>query len=215
MTVTFPTRSLAVLAAIALLGVSAPVLAEQLTLSATLSGAEEVPPNDSAATGMLEATYDTDTNALSFTVTYDGLTGPATAAHFHGPAAPGENADPVVPIDGALDSPIAGSATLTDAQEAELLGGQWYFNVHTAAHPGGEIRGQVMQANMSSEMSTMSEESSMMLSEMSSEMSSESSSMDPSVSVSASGEVSTSVDPSVSISTSVDVSASVSVSVSP
>jgi hypothetical protein len=80
---------------------------------------------------------------LTWTVTYEGLTGPATAAHFHGPAAAGANAPPVVPIKGNLASPITGSATLTDAQAADLSAGNWYFNVHTAKYPDGEIRGQL------------------------------------------------------------------------
>ena len=80
---------------------------------------------------------------MAWTVNYSGLTGPATGAHFHGPAAISENAGVVVPLTGSLASPITGSATLTDAQAADLMAGKWYFNVHTAANPGGEIRGQV------------------------------------------------------------------------
>lgn len=81
---------------------------------------------------------------FTYSVTYKGLSGPATAAHFHGPADPGANAPPVVPIPSdKLASPIKGDATLTDAQAADLAAGKWYFNVHTAAHGPGEIRGQV------------------------------------------------------------------------
>ena len=75
-----PSRPLAVLTAIALAGTALPAVAEQLSLSATLSAAEEVPPNDSPATGSVEATYDTDTNILDYTISYSGLTGDATAA---------------------------------------------------------------------------------------------------------------------------------------
>ena len=85
---------------------------------------------------------------FTWTVTYEGLTGDATAAHFHGPAAADATAGPVVPIDGDLASPIEGSATLTEEQATQLQDGMWYFNVHTAAHPDGEIRGQVMAAAM-------------------------------------------------------------------
>jgi hypothetical protein len=112
--------------------------------AATLSGASEVPANDSKGTGTVAATYDTATQKFSYTITYSGLTGPATAAHFHGPAAAGANAPPVLPIPATmLASPIKGDATLTAAQAADLAAGKWYFNVHTAAHAPGEIRGQV------------------------------------------------------------------------
>jgi hypothetical protein len=114
--------------------------------TATLNGASEVPPNDTKGTGAVTATYDTATKKFTYTATYSGLTGPATAAHFHGPAAAGVNAPPVVPIaPTALASPIKGDATLTDAQAADLQSGKWYFNVHTAAHGPGEIRGQLMK----------------------------------------------------------------------
>ena len=55
---------------------------------------------------------------------------------------------PVVPITGDLASPIKGEATLTDEQAAEFADGKIYFNVHTAAHKDGEIRGQVEKAGM-------------------------------------------------------------------
>jgi CHRD domain len=90
-----------------------------------------------------EVTFDPQTKKLTWKVTYSGLTGPATAAHFHGPAEPGKNAGVVVPIQNIATSPAEGSATLTDAQAADLTAGRYYVNVHTAANPGGEIRGQV------------------------------------------------------------------------
>ena len=93
---------------------------------------------------MLEGTYDPATKMLSWTVTYDGLTGPATMAHFHAPAPEGKAAPVEVPIKGSVDSPIKGEATLTDAQVKNLTDGMTYFNVHTAKNKGGEIRGQVM-----------------------------------------------------------------------
>jgi hypothetical protein len=71
------------------------------------------------------------------------MTGPVTAGHFHGPAPAGSNAGVVVPFAGPLASPIIGSATLTPAQVDQLKSGLWYINLHTAANPGGEIRGQV------------------------------------------------------------------------
>jgi CHRD domain len=116
------------------------------TMSASLSGAAEVPPVAGSGSGTVEASFDAKTNMLNWTVTYTGLSGPATAAHFHGPAMPGANAGVVVPITGALASPIKGSAVLTAAQAADLMAGKWYVNVHTAANPGGEVRGQVTAA---------------------------------------------------------------------
>ena len=103
-----------------------------------------MPPNDSKGTGTFTATYDTETNQLTWKGNYSDLTGPATMAHFHGPADPSATAGVVVPITPST-SPFEGSATLTDAQAAELMAGRWYVNVHTSAHPAGEIRGQVVK----------------------------------------------------------------------
>ncbi|HEY8709285.1 MAG TPA: CHRD domain-containing protein [Burkholderiaceae bacterium] len=116
---------------------------DTVKLGATLSGAAEVPPTNSAGTGTLVATLDKSSGVLNWRLSYSGLTGPASAAHFHGPALPGANAGVVVPIPLAMN-PAEGQATLTPAQIADLTAGKWYANVHTAAHPGGEIRGQVM-----------------------------------------------------------------------
>ncbi len=118
-----------------------PAFAEKM--KATLNGKSEVPPNASAGTGTADIDYDAATKKLSWKLTYSGLSGPATAAHFHGPAEPGKNAGVALAIPGATSSPAEGSATLTDAQAADLMAGKYYINVHTAANPGGEIRGQV------------------------------------------------------------------------
>jgi hypothetical protein len=112
-------------------------------LKATLDAKSEVPANASTGTGTADIDYDAATKKLSWKVTYSGLTGPATAAHFHGPADPTKNAGVMVPIPGIANSPAEGSATLTDAQASDLLAGKLYVNIHTAANPGGEIRGQV------------------------------------------------------------------------
>jgi hypothetical protein len=118
-----------------------PALAEKM--KATLDGKSENPPNTSAGKGTADIDYDAATKKLSWKLTYSGLSGPATAAHFHGPAEPGKNAGVAVAIPNAGTSPAEGSATLTDAQAADLMAGKYYVNVHTAANPGGEIRGQV------------------------------------------------------------------------
>ena len=106
----------------------------------------ETPPTDSKGTGTLTATFDTDTKKLEWTADYSGLTGPAIAAHFHGPAPVGKAAPIEVPLKPPLDSPMKGSATLTDAQAKDLMDGMMYFNIHTAANKPGEIRGQMEKA---------------------------------------------------------------------
>jgi hypothetical protein len=112
-------------------------------MKATLDGKSEVPATTSAATGAADLDYDAASKKLTWKITYSGLSGPATAAHFHGPAEAGKNAGVKVPIPNATSSPVEGSAVLTDEQAADLVAGKYYINVHTAANPGGEIRGQV------------------------------------------------------------------------
>jgi hypothetical protein len=133
------------LALAALLGTAPAALAEVITYKATLNVQNNPTPNDSKGTGTAEVTYDTASKMLTWTVTFDGLTGPSTAAHFHGPAAPGTNAGVALLIGNNPTSPAKGTATLTDAQAADLMGGRWYVNIHTAANRGGEIRGQVVK----------------------------------------------------------------------
>lgn len=140
--------ALVAIAAAGLLLSVAPATAEVMNFSAELAGSAEVPPNESPGTGAVEATFDTESKVFAWTITYEGLTGPATAAHYHGPAAPDANAPPVVPIEGDLASPIEGEATLDDAQAADLQAGMWYFNLHTEQYPDGELRGQVTAAAM-------------------------------------------------------------------
>ena len=123
-----------------------PMMSHSSSVTARLSGASEVPPTSSAASGTLDASMNKDTNVLSWTVTYTGLSGPATGGHFHGPAMAGQNAAVVLPFAGSLASPIKGTATLTAAQAGDVMAGRWYVNLHTAANPGGEIRGQVSVA---------------------------------------------------------------------
>jgi hypothetical protein len=118
-----------------------PAYAEKM--KAMLDGKSEVPPNASTGKGTADVDYDAATKKLTWKLTYSGLSGPATAAHFHGPAEAGKNAGVAVAIPNAGTSPAEGSATLTDAQAADLTAGKYYINVHTAANPGGEIRGMV------------------------------------------------------------------------
>jgi len=118
-----------------------PAFAQKYT--AQLSAAQEVPPKQTAGTGM--ATMMLDGDKLTYDITYSGLTGAATAAHIHGPAEPGTNAGVAIPFP-SPNSPIKGTATLNPQQVADLKAGKEYVNVHTAANPAGEIRGQIKAA---------------------------------------------------------------------
>ena len=121
-----------------------PSMAAMVNFKASLSGKSEVPPNTTAGTGSVTATYDTDSKKLTWKGSYSGLTGPASAAHFHGPAPAGKNAGVMVPISPNGPS-FEGSATLNDAQAKALMDGDMYVNVHTAANKAGEIRGQLVK----------------------------------------------------------------------
>lgn len=119
-----------------------PAVAEMMTMKVNLTGAAEVPAVTSPGKGTADVSFDSATKTLTWKVSYSGLTGPATMAHFHGPAEAGKNAPVAVPLKDAA-SGAEGSATLTNAQAADLMAGRYYINIHTAAHPAGEIRGQV------------------------------------------------------------------------
>jgi CHRD domain len=134
--------SLAALACTAVIAFASPSIAATVNLKADLKATSEVPPTDSKGTGSVTATFDTTSKKLSWKGSVSGLSGPATAAHFHAGEA-GKNGGVVVPISGADKGSFDGSATLTDEQATELMAGKWYVNVHTAANKGGEIRGQV------------------------------------------------------------------------
>jgi CHRD domain len=121
--------------------------AETVQYKATLTGTAETPPNDSKGTGTVVATFDTATRKLTWTADYSGLSGPAIAAHFHGPAPAGKAAPIEVPLKPPLTSPMKGSAILTPAEAKNLSDGMMYFNIHTAEHKPGEIRGQMEKAS--------------------------------------------------------------------
>src|ERR1700760_2512835 len=138
---TMKTTVFATLAFATSVAFAGPAFAEKY--KAMLDGKSEVPATTSTGTGTADVDYDPATKKLSWKLTYTGLTGPAKAAHFHGPAEVGKNAGVAIAIPGAPSSPAEGSATLTDAQAADLQAGKYYVNVHTEANPGGEIRGQL------------------------------------------------------------------------
>lgn len=116
--------------------------------TARLSGRSEVPKTDSKGTGRLTAAFDTQTKVFTYKLTFNRLTGPATAAHIHGPATRAQTAGVVAPLgDKNPTSPVSGTITLTDDQVKMLQSAKLYVNVHTAANPGGEIRGQIIAAH--------------------------------------------------------------------
>ena len=123
---------------------SASAAAETIALGAEASGVTQVPPNPSKGKGTVTAAYDTATKSLSWSGTYAGTSGPPIAAHFHGPAETTKNGPVVVNFE-KFDSPFQGSATLTDAQAADMLAGRWYVNIHTPSYPGGELRGHLVR----------------------------------------------------------------------
>jgi|SwirhisoilCB2_FD_contig_51_1998879_length_519_multi_3_in_0_out_0_1 hypothetical protein len=140
-------RGMLALATIGMTASTSIAMAAPVTFDVPLTGAQEVPPVQSAGKGNAHLTYDSATRELSWTVTFSGLSSAATMAHIHGPAAQGKNAgvETWLTTKGAeVSSPISGKATLEQAEAQQLMAGETYINVHSKDHPGGEIRGQVM-----------------------------------------------------------------------
>ena len=128
----------AALSMVAMLAAGAARANEIIHYEADLTG-----PN--GAKGTVTAELEPSEMTFAYRATYSGLSGPATMAHFHGPAAPGANGPPVITVGDKARLPIGGSVRLSEKEMEDLLAGKWYFNVHTAANPGGEIRGQLKE----------------------------------------------------------------------
>src|SRR6185436_4711397 len=115
-------------------------------INVSFSGKQETPANGSTATGTFVGTYNDATDSLIYTVTFSGLSSNVTAAHFHA-APPGIAAGVLIGPGGFPTGVISGSFTdtlvLTASQEDSLKRGLFYFNIHTTALPGGEIRAQI------------------------------------------------------------------------
>jgi hypothetical protein len=144
MTSTFLRSTVAAIAFAGAFALATSSMAAIVNLKADLKASNEVPPNDSKGSGSVTATYDDASKTLSWKGNISGLSGPATAAHFHTGEA-GKNGGVTIPIAGADKSSFEGTATLTEAQAADLMAGKLYVNIHTAANKGGEIRGQMMK----------------------------------------------------------------------
>ena len=126
------------------LATACPATADTISYGAELKGTSEVPPTASTGAGSVALTFDTASKQLEWKGSYAGLSGDATAAHFHGPAEVGTNAGVMIPI-ASFKSPFTGTAGLSDAQAADLAMGRLYINLHTSKFPNGEIRGQVLK----------------------------------------------------------------------
>ena len=136
----FPTAVTAISAVFLFVGSVAQ--AEMIKFTAELIGASQVPPADSAATGTVEVTLDTEAKTVTWLVTTEGLSGEPTASRIHGSAAPTESAGPVIDTMVTME----GSAPITYEQIKDLTGGTYYYNVRTEKFPDGEIRGQLAAA---------------------------------------------------------------------
>src|ERR671913_925429 len=157
--------------ALALSALSVEARADVIVLTATLTGANEVPPTGSPGIGSAVVTVDTVTNLLTVNVAFAGLVSPTTIAHIHCCAGPGGTAIPATTVPSFPGFPVgvttgtylqtfdltlastynpafiaAHGGTVAGAQAAFIAGlqnGQAYFNIHTTQFPGGEIRGQL------------------------------------------------------------------------
>ncbi len=114
-------------------------------LKAVIDGTQEVPANASAATGIAIVKYNSTTKFLELSGDYQGLSANINNSHVHSPAAPGTNASVLFNLTntGGTTGTLSATATLTAAEELDLLAGNMYVNVHSTALPGGEIRGQL------------------------------------------------------------------------
>jgi hypothetical protein len=137
----------AVLAVVFTAGLATAASAGTQQYHAQLNGKSEVPPPTSNGTGTFTGALNTTSRVLTYTLTFEGLSGPATAAHIHGPASKTTNAGVIAPLSngsGPLTSPVSGTVTLTPDQVKDLHAGKDYVNVHTDANKGGEIRGMIL-----------------------------------------------------------------------
>ena len=141
-------RALAIIALTFLAGVSLPAgsaRANRYVYSCVLSGQQETPANTTTGTGGGYFVIDTDTKTVNFWISFAGLSSAENAAHIHGFAGPGTPAGVLFTL--PAGNPKVGTWNYTAPQEASILAGLCYANIHTTNNPGGEIRGQIVPLN--------------------------------------------------------------------
>ena len=120
---------------------------QMYTISGNATGSQVSPSTTSTATGTIAGTYNANTNVLLYTVNWSTLTTTATGVELRGPASVGANGVLVSALTittPGITGTAAGSITLTDAQETDLLAGKYYYTILTSTNTTGEIRGQVV-----------------------------------------------------------------------
>ena len=130
-------------AALALAAFAALAPAQKVAMRATLDGAQEVPPNASPAVGTASIVVDMAANTLSMDLTFHGLGSVETDAHIHGPAPAGMGAG--IKFGLPLGNKKVVVWNYLQSDEANILAGLMYVNIHSASFPAGEIRGQILR----------------------------------------------------------------------
>lgn len=136
-------RGIGLLSLLGTFAVAQAASATLVSLTASLDGLQETPPNASPATGSAVMTLDTVANTLTMTLDFAGLLGTQSNCHVHGPGGFGVPAGVLVPLPlGTFTDQVF---AVTDTIEGHILAGLTYINVHSSVFPGGEIRGQILQ----------------------------------------------------------------------
>jgi len=120
--------------------VAAPSHAERVHLIAVLNGPQV--PTSSTGQGVGKFEVDTTKNTLTYDISFAGLSAAETSAHIHGPAAAGMNAGILHPLSAGPRK--TGVWNYLESQEADIISGSTYVNIHSSAFPSGEIRGQIV-----------------------------------------------------------------------
>lgn len=114
-----------------------------ITLTARMSPYNVIPPVPSSATGRIDALYDRNKRQLRWKASWSDLSSDIVSVQFYGPAGVGETGPVTMIWPGPFGTRYEGRATLTAAQEAAMVRGQWYVGVATSNYPHGELRGQL------------------------------------------------------------------------